>query len=282
MTTMRQPTMAHRGLGGELRLLRESRKLSCKKVADQLGWQASKISRMETGKQGISTADLASMLVVYGVVGKERDRLLKMAERTDDLGYWETQPALSNESKMLLRIEREATSIVDFEPLLVPGLAQTGDYVRAVMTATGVPAADIDSRVSARMARQAILNRSEPPTCRMLLDEYVLRRVIGTPKIMARQLRHLLEMIEKPTTTLQVLPMALRGHPGLDGPFLLLDFEQQQPVVYLDHKVSGLFLEEPDQVALFRDVTDKLSAVALSQTKSADLVATIAQEHDRE
>ncbi|SER66226.1 helix-turn-helix domain-containing protein [Actinokineospora terrae] len=282
MATSKQPTVIGRGLGGELRVLREGRKMSCKEVADLLGWQASKISRMETGKQGIRPADVASLLVIYRVIGRDRDRLVKLAERSDDIGYWENQAALSAESKTLMRIEREATSITTSQPLLIPGLVQTGDYIRALMRVCNVSDVDIDSRVAARLARQVILTKDEPPTLHMIVDELVLRRVLGSPKVMARQLRRLLEVAEQATTSLQVLPASLRGHSGLDGSFTLLDFERNKPVVYLDHKISGLFLEEPEQVEFFRTEADTLSGLALSPAKSAELVATIAREHDRE
>ncbi|PPK69051.1 helix-turn-helix transcriptional regulator [Actinokineospora auranticolor] len=282
MATPKQPTVIGRGLGGELRMLREARKMSCKEVASQLGWQASKISRMETGKQGIRPADVASLLVIYRVIGKDRERLVKLAERSDDIGYWEHQTALSDESKTLMRIEREATEIVNYEPLVLPGLVQTADYIRALMRAGNVPAADVDSRVAARLARQVILTKDVPPVLRMIVDEFVLRRVLGSPKVMARQLRHILEATEQSTTTVQVLPLSLHGHSGLDGSFVLMDFERNKPVVYLDHKVSGLFLEEEAHIEFFRAETDTLGGLALSPAKSAELVATIAREHDRE
>ncbi|MBM7772473.1 transcriptional regulator with XRE-family HTH domain [Actinokineospora baliensis] len=282
MATAKQPTIMARGLGGELRLLRKGRKLSCQAVAAQLGWQASKLSRMETGKQGIRPADVASLLVVYGVTGRDRDRLIKLAERSDDTGYWENQSALSAESKTLMRIEREATDIVIFEPLVIPGLVQTGDYVRAMMRVCNVADQDIDSRVAARLARQAILTKDEPPNLKLIVDEFVLHRVLASPKSMARQLRHILEVVEQGATTLQVLPLSLRGHSGLDGSYTLLDFTSNKPVVYLDHKVSGLFLEEDAHIEFFRAETDSLGELALSPAKSAELVATIAREHDRE
>lgn len=282
MSTPKKATLVGRGLAGELRLLRKTKRMSCQKVADQLGWQASKISRMETGNQGIRLADLASLLVVYGVIGKERDRLLRMAERSDDLGFWESQRALSDESKTLIRLEREATGVTSFQPLLVPGLLQTGDYVRAVMTAAQIPSGDIDARVAARLARQSILTKEQPPSLSFIVDEPVLWRMLGGPKVMARQLRHILEAIERPNVSLRVLPRSLHGHPGLDGSFTLLDFDGNKPVVHLEHKVSGLFLEEPDQVQFFRREADRLSELALSPAESAELVATIAQQHDRE
>ena len=282
MTTPRQPTVVGRGLGGELRALRKARRLTLKAVAERLGWPISKISRIETGKQGIRPTDVASLLVVYEVTGAEHKRLLTMAERSDDTGWWEIIGGLSKESRTLIQLETEATAIAEFEPLLVPGLLQTPDYTRAVMRACGVSDTDLEGRVAARMGRQAILSRDDPPEFHALVDESALHRAIGGRRTMARQLRRLLETTDYPDITLRVLPLDLAAHTGLDGSFTILDFARNKPVVYLDHKISGLFLEEPDQIAFFKHQVDMLSDVALSPAKSQDLVAQIATDHEQE
>ncbi|MFY1675362.1 Scr1 family TA system antitoxin-like transcriptional regulator [Plantactinospora sp. WMMB334] len=128
MTKPNQPTVIGRGSAGELRGLRQAKRLSVRGVATQLGWQASKLSRMETGRQGIRIEDVASLLVIYGVTGDERKRLLAMAERSAEPGWWEVLGGLSAESRTLIPLEAEATAIVNFEPLLVPGLLQTSEY----------------------------------------------------------------------------------------------------------------------------------------------------------
>lgn len=275
-------TIIGRGLAGELRELRQNRKLSMRSVAIQLAWQPSKLSRMETGIQGIHVEDVASLLVIYGVTGTERKRLLDMAGRAGQPNWWELAAGISARSRTLIQLETEATAIVDFEPLLVPGLLQTPDYTRAVMKACGVDDAEAQNRVTARLSRQAVLTRDEPPTLHAIVDEAVLRRVLGSPWVMARQLHHLIEATGRPNVTLQVIPLSVGGHTGLDGSFALLDFPRNRPVVHLEHKVSGLFLEEPDQVNVFRREVDRLIGVALSPADSVELVATIATEHERE
>lgn len=282
MTHPRQGTIGSRGLGSDLRSLRNSVRLSLRHVATQLGWQPSKLSRIETGKQGITTEDVASLLVIYGVTGAERDRLLARTERADEPNLWEIQGPLSRESRTLIQIEPLATSIFNFEPLLIPGLLQTPEYTRTLMKAGGISEEDAEVRVAARMSRQAILSRDKPPAFEIILDEGVLRRVIGTPKLMARQLRHLAEATERSNVTLLVLPLSLGAHTGLDGAFALLEFAKEQPVIYLDHKISGLFLEQPEQIAFFRTEIDRLRSVALGHRESVDTVATIAKEieHD--
>lgn len=282
MSGTNQPTVVGRGLGGELRELRKARKLPQRQVAIRLGWQPSKLSRMEAGIQGIPTADVASLLVIYGVTGDERKRLLGMAERSAESGWWEAIGGLSDESRTLIRLEAEATSVVNWQPLLVPGLLQLPDYTQALMRSGGIPDDEAQGRVAARLGRQAILSRATPPTLHALLDEMVLRRVLGSPRVMARQLRHLIEVADRPNVTLRVLPLAVGGHTGLDGSFALFDFPRNRSVVYLDHKLAGLFLEEAPQVAHFRREADRLAGVALSPVDSVEFVARVATEHERE
>nr|WP_262391636.1 helix-turn-helix domain-containing protein [Nocardiopsis sp. CNR-923] len=122
-----------------------ARELSSTAVAKQLGWQQSKISKIETGKQGITPADVSALLVAYGVVGNERDQLIEAAEKVDEPGLWEKQDAMSRDSRTLIRLESEATEIVNLEPLIIPGLLQTPDYIRALMKACGVADADLEA-----------------------------------------------------------------------------------------------------------------------------------------
>ncbi|MEU1602418.1 helix-turn-helix domain-containing protein [Micromonospora matsumotoense] len=282
MAKANQPTVVGRGLGGELRELRDARRLAQRRVAIRLGWQPSKLSRIENGIQGVSAADVASLLVIYGVTGDARKRLLGMAERSAEVGWWEAISGLSEESRTLIRLEAEATAIVNWEPMLVPGLLQTADYAQAVMVGCGVPVAEAQGRVAARLGRQAVLTRPDPPTLQVLLDEMVLRRALGGPRVMGRQLRHLVEVTDRPGLTLRVVPLAVGGHTGLDGSFALFDFPRNRSVVFLDHKLTGLFLEEAPQVAHFRREVDRLAEVALSPVDSVELVARYAMEHERE
>ncbi len=283
MPQHKPPTVVGRGLGGELRELRTARRLAGKAVAQRLGWQPSKLSRMETGQQGIRVEDVAALLVVYSVTGDERRRLLAMAERSGERGWWETYgTGLTAWSKTLIQLEAEATAIVSWQPLLVPGLLQIPDYTRALMRACGVPEADAQMRVAVRLGRQAILTGDRPPALTAVVDEGALRRVLGSPLVMARQLRHLVEAAERPGVTLLVVPLAVGAHTGLDGSFALLDFSRNRSVVHLEHKISGVFLEEPEQIDLFRQEVDRLVAAALSPAESVEFVARLATERDRE
>ncbi|GAB2919032.1 helix-turn-helix transcriptional regulator [Micromonospora polyrhachis] len=277
------PTVVGRGLGGELRQLRKARSLTALVVCKQLGWQPSRLSRMETGQQGIRPEDVASLLVVYGVIGAERKRLLAMTERAHERGWWERLgPGLTPWSKTFFQLEEQTSRLTSWEPMLVPGLLQTEDYTRAVMRAIGIPEAEARVRVTARQSRQVILKRPQPPQLHAIVDEIALRRVLGDRRVMARQLRRLVELAESPHVRLQVLPFGVGGHPGLDGPFLILDFEREPSVVHQEPKMSSVFLEEPDQVAIFRRTADRLARMALSPARSVEFIARVAIEHERE
>ncbi len=127
------------GLPGALQDIREQRGLTLAVVCDPFKWQQSKLSRMENGLQCISEVDLGSLFAAYEVTGHERGPLLRMAERQDDPGHWETDSSLTLESRTLRRLERSTTGIVDVAAWLIPELAQTADYARAVMKSEDVP-----------------------------------------------------------------------------------------------------------------------------------------------
>ncbi|TDQ52197.1 helix-turn-helix domain-containing protein [Actinorugispora endophytica] len=277
-----QPTVTSRGLGAELRSLRKERRLSSTKIAEQLGWVQSKISKIETGKQKVTPTDVASLLAVYGVTGHERDRMIIKAENAGELGLWEKQGGMSRDSHTLIQLEAEATSIFNLEPLVLPGLLQTPDYTRALMKSGNIPESDVEVRVAARLGRQAILSRDDAPAVEFVIDEGVLRRLMVPAKPMARQLRHVVETSERPNVTVRVLPLSLGGHSGLDGSFMLLDFARQKPVVHVEHKISALFLEEPHEIEVYRSEVANLREITLKPAASVDFISAIARELDQE
>ena len=278
----RPPSARARGLGAELRDLRLATGQSARTVADRLGWSPSTLSRLENGLRSISTEDVAALLVVYQVTGDDRDRLLALAREIDRPGWWETGPAgIPNQLTALIGFEAQASRITDVAMLLIPGLLQTPDYARAVMTGGGVPAHEVDARVATRLGRQAILTRPLPPHLRVLLDEAAVRRPIGGPTIMAAQLRHLATTAARPNITIQVLPAALGAHPGIDGSYVVLQFDKAPTLVHLEHLRSSLFVDSPADVQPFLDAADTLATQALDPAASADLLTTAADDYEQ-
>lgn len=275
------------GLGWELKGIRNGRGLSLEVVCQQLRWQQSKLSRMENGLQHISDVDLGALLAIYEEYGQERRRLLRLADRQDDPGRWELELPIEpddapNKKGTLRRLELEATSFVDAETTLVPGLAQTADYTAALMKAADVPAELAARRVAIRMERQCLLFKNNPPKFDMIVDEAVLRRVVGSRAVMAQQLRALLDLAERPNVRLWVVPFEAGGNVAFHHPFYLLNFVRDKSVVLLESKGSRVFLEDPEKIDFFRRHAAKVGNAALNPAASVALVANMRKGYEQE
>jgi len=278
-----QSGVVTRGIGFELERLRRAASLTLQDVGDGLGVSASTISRLENGKREPTAEEVASILTIVGVVGAERVRLLDQARGGSGLGLVEVSTP-TVQSRTYLNFETRATTITDVEPLLVPGLVQSPDYARAVISATLVSDddADIEARVARRMARQAILTRKNPPQLNLIITETALRLPLGGAKTMARQVRHLLDLAERPNVFFRVLTASLVAHPALDGSFVLLDFGDDPPIVFIEDRTTGLFLDDKRKVGIYRLTVEKLTDMALDAEGSMRLMASIAHDLDRE
>jgi hypothetical protein len=268
------------GLAGEIQHIRNQQGLTLYVPCGALEWPTSKLSRMERGQLWISAADLASLLVIYKVTGDERRRLLTMAERQGDPGYWEHEAPETVESKTLVRLESDARLIVSVEPFVVPDLAQTADYASAVLRSHDVPPEQIKLWVQTRMARQSVLAKGDAPRFSMILAETVLRRMVGDRSIMARQLRTLLEIAERPNVRLHVVPFEKTGNAGFDRSFSQIDFPDGERVIFQRQQVGGLFLDNATKVQPFHNHASRLAAAAFNAVESAHLIAAIANKFE--
>jgi hypothetical protein len=181
----------------------------------------------------------------------------------------------------LIGFESQAVRITDVASVLVPGLLQTPEYARAVMAGCGIPTLDAETRVATRMGRQVILSRPEPPELLTIVDEAVLRRPVGGPAVMADQLRYMVKIAERPNVTVRVIPFECGAHTGLDGPYVVLEFAKASTIVHLEHKQSGIFVDEPQDVEPFLAATATLTETALDPAASEKLLVEVADEYDR-
>jgi transcriptional regulator with XRE-family HTH domain len=276
------PTVRGRRLRYELRRLREQAGLTRDETARRLDWSGSKISRIETGQSRAQTGDVRDLLDVYGVTGDHAEALVQLAREARKRGWWTAYNDVFTGT--YVGLEAEASAMRTYEPQIIPGLLETEDYTRALIRA-GLVRADpdeIERRVQARMARQEILTRPDAPEIWAVLDEPAVRRPVGGPAVMNAQLRHLIDVTAAPnsTITLQILPLAVGSHPGLSGPFVILDFPSSEdpPVVYLETATDGLYLEETAETERYNLMFDHLRASALSASESASLIARLAEE----
>ena len=274
----REPTIRSRELGDGLRLAMERAGLSGRDVARRLAWSDSRVSRLLTGKRGAAENDIASFLGVCGVVGEERTRLLKLT-REMSVRSWFQQfgPHLPIQVRTLVDLENKAIAITQFVTLMLPGLLQTDAYARALITRnTNVPATEVEERVAARIARRIIFSRDNPPKCTFLIHEFVLRLQAGSPEIMSDQLHMMLRMSVRSNVAIRVVPAAFGVHAGMAGAYTLLESTEYKPVVYLEGETTGAFLEKPEEIAAYKSVTRELSAAALDEGESKELIAGLA------
>ena len=166
----------------------------------------------------------------------------------------------------LIEWEQGARRITDVAPLIVPGLLQTADYARAILSRH----ADVETRVALRMGRSEVLRRSRNPVeLHALIDDEVLSRGFASADVMADQLRHLLKASELPNVTIQLVPSTgARYTPMLAGPFILFDFDTAPSIVHLEHHRASASLWEEADVQGFRDAVGRITEVAMSPERT--------------
>ncbi|NRQ31377.1 helix-turn-helix transcriptional regulator [Nonomuraea sp. NN258] len=271
------PTVRRLRLGQELRLLRERRMLTGAKAAHELGWSASKISRIEAAKTMPSTDDIKAMAKLYRVDGGKLDELFGLLRDAEQRGWWEDyEDALPEEYTRFLGLEAEATYQRNWEPQVVPGLLQTEDYAREVILATRgiarITHSGVRSRVGARLDRQRrVMHRNDPCTLVIVLDESALMRRFGEPSVMREQMEHLLEVSMLPHVSVHVLPLESL-HPVNTGAFIHLNFTAFDDVVYLEQLYSAHFVEDLGRVAGYETAFDHIRSEALDEDESRVLI----------
>ena len=275
------PTVLRLLLGAQLRKLREARHISLEDAGRQIRASHSKMSRLELGRVGFKDRDLTDLLALYGVTGRaEIDALRALAKRANAQGWWhDYSDVLAGWFEAYVGLEEAASRIRAYELQFVPGLLQTPEYARAVtlLGHGGADGAEIERRVSLRMARQALLDSPRAPHLWVVLDEAVLRRPVGRPDVMRGQLRHLLACAQRPGITLQVLPFRVGGHAAAGGPFSILRFAEPDlpDIVYLEQLTSALYLDRRDAVEHYIEVMDRLCVSALPAQQSMEMIANV-------
>ncbi|WP_214412607.1 helix-turn-helix domain-containing protein [Sphaerisporangium fuscum] len=284
MPTAHSPSVRGRQLINELKRLREGAQLTQAEVAEHLDWHPTKVFRIETGRTTPHPNDVRALLDLFGVTDQgERDGLLQLTRNARKRGWWYAyRDILPSQYQVYIGLESEATSIRSFELAAVNGLLQTEDYARALM-ASGPQELDteeIERRVEVRMTRQKILGKSDRPQLWVILDEAVLRRPVGGPDVLRAQLSCLLEASEQAKTTIQVIPFKVGGHPGMIGPFTLLNFPEPSDldIVYMETIAGNLYVEESDEVGHYATAFDHLRAEALSVRETRDMLNAVMHE----
>jgi len=268
-------------LGSQLRRLRESKEISREEAGYHIRASESKISRLELGRVSFKSRDVEDLLTFYGVTdAAERERVLALAREANQKGWWQPYiDVLPEWFQRYIGLEESASIIRSYELQFIPGLLQTEEYARAVLSGRpGVPRNVIDARVAVRMKRQTLLDRPNPPRLWVVIDEGVLRRPTGGHRIARAQIKHLAELTDQPWLTVQVLPFEVGFHVADSGAFSILRFPDPglADIVYLERLTGAIYLEKREEVGEYMFAMDQLGLRSSSPEKTADVLRTVA------
>jgi transcriptional regulator with XRE-family HTH domain len=272
------PTVRRRQLGRELRRLREEANLHLDQLAERLRCSPSRISRIETARIRIAPGTVHEILDVLEIRDDRRVRRVGLAREADEPGWWQQfSDALTYEYSTYIAMEAEASALRAFEPSIVHGLLQTEEYAQRVIANEPVGVGDAESKLAARMARQKALSRPDPLRLDVVLDEAAVRRVVGGPAVMERQLSHLISLSRQPNIGVQVLPFDAGASACATGPFAIVDFPDpgEAPVVYMENLGGDVYVERPAEVHSVTVVFRRLCKDALDPDNSRLLLDRI-------
>ncbi|MFD9950657.1 helix-turn-helix domain-containing protein [Nonomuraea sp. NPDC059023] len=273
------PTVKRRRLSTALKQARLDVGLDAKEAARRLGWDPTKIHRIERNKwQRPDPRDIRDLLDLYEVLDeRQREALLALARDSRHRGWWADYQDVFRGS--LPDFESGSAVIRTYEAMLVPGLLQTADYVRAVMRAGAwFDERAIERRVEARLARQEILDRDHPPQLWAVIDEAALRRTIGGPEVMRAQIENILKVGEQGRVAVQVLPLDAGAHAAMDGGFVILDFDEDPSLVVIETATDTLYLETTEELHRYTVAYSHVQALALAPEASARFMESMIQQ----
>ena len=251
-----------------LKVVREARGLSRADFGALCGYSASTIKSFETGQRAVYAYHARHFDEAFGLAGIFEHE----ASRFGKAGYSAAFGAFSD-------VEQEAEDLYSFEHSTILGLFQTERYARAILaTYPGVTKDQVNERVAARLARQAVLDDpSQQPRVWALVDEVALHRLVGDPSVMHEQLMHLVEVSWLENVSIQVLP-GMVGHAGLLGAFAIAERNGHPSIVYTEDIADGGVTDEPAIVKQAMLVFKSLQTRALPVDASRDTITRVADE----
>lgn len=285
-------TLPRRQLGRYLRNGREECGLTLHQAAALIQRSASTLLRIERGMvANLRETDVEALCGIYEFDAEHVAAMKALAVQGNALSWWcEYGDLLPAHFDFYVGLEASAHRLTTYEPELVPGLLQTPGYASALFHA-GYPNDSADEharRVQLRMRRQnRITRKHRPAELNVILRESVLRCMVGGPKVMAAQLRHLADVGTRPNVTVQVLPFSA-GIPMGDavGSFVVLDFgapgserADEPSVVYVEGFTGDLYLEKPSAVERYHRAYEDLRRSAVDAVASRAMLRQMAKEY---
>jgi transcriptional regulator with XRE-family HTH domain len=281
MPTPYSPSIRRRRLSSELRRLRADAGLTLIEAAKQTGLSKSNLGKMEQAEsKTVPTTALDKLLDLYEVSDpQKREAMHTLARDAKQRGWWARYKDVL--PQMLPDFEAEACAFRTYHAQVVPGMLQTPAYADAVFRANKVRDDDeIAQRVAARITRQGILNRVNPPTYQAIIDEAALRRTVGSIEVMQEQLHHLIHLASRHNIDIYVLPFSAGAHPATEGTFIIMDFPdpRDSSIAYLENPATSLYLEESHQIRMFNDMFGDAQGCSLTPVQSLTFIKRVLED----
>ena len=277
--------MERRRLRDELRQARLDAGLTQETVAEEMDWSISKIIRIETGAVGISTNDLTALLRLYKVRDPRRvkDLITRGRAARKQTWYSKYRPILTPTYFQYIEYETSASIIRSYEELVVPGLLQTEEYAVSITQQyrPNVTAKTASTLVEVRMKRQELLlERPNPPLLFFILDEAVIRRLLGDKSLRKQQLEKFISMTERPEVVIEIIPFGVGLHSGMSNVFSILEFPgPSEDVLYFEGVHESIFSRNmTEDVTVYRELFEELRSMSLGPKGTLDYLVTAAGE----
>lgn len=276
------PTVRRRQLAAYLQQLREERGLSVEAVAAEFAWSPGKVRYLESRRaKRPNLTDVQALLRLYEVDDKrEIEFVTDLARKSRERTWWNAfGDQISEVYSTYIGLEQGAAAVFDWELGMIPGLCQTEEYARELISTGGKSDLKaIEDRVQVRMRRQEVLTRNDPLQLWAVMDEGALRRRVVSEDVMRGQMRRLIELADLPNVNILVVRFEAGAHGGGTGSFSILRFDEADdpPAVYVETPAGELFIEKGAEVQRFTDASQRLLALADSPGDTLALLADLA------
>ncbi|NEW42197.1 helix-turn-helix domain-containing protein [Nocardia cyriacigeorgica] len=287
-------TLPRRQLARFLREKREGVGLSIAKAAALVELSQAALQRIEAAKtQKVRAVDVQALCDLYEVPKADTAHAVELAKQSRVTSWYTAFAGLYSDPTFNMHVELTASAheLISYQEIVL-GLLQTPDYARALISDfyRDDSPEHIERRVELRMRRQPIVTRkADPVRLELLLHESALHRVVGGPRVMAAQLRHLAEIGKRPNISIRIHPFSAGYARGLlHGPFVILKFGSdakgrptEPPLVYFEgHGKPDIYLESADDYRRYDELASTVRSTALDEVKSRDLLRRVAREYE--
>lgn len=283
---MISPYVRRLRLGAEMRAMRGAAGLTAAQLGKRIGRSRADISRLENGHV-VDQADVMKILDVLGVHGDRWTQIMTIAREASEDGWWKSQKTMGNRQALYANLEAGATTIREYEQTFLPGLLQIPEFVRertqADATLEAMTASTVNGVLAGNAGRQRMFRRPGGPTLEVIIDEVAIRRLTAPPEVVKKQLYHLATAVNSdPKITLRVLPVDARVA-SFSVPrctFWLYTYADpgDPSVVIIDTVTSDLVLSEPNDVAPYDQLYERLREASLPAADSLELLTVAAAD----